>query len=104
MATKGQPFRHLYNAAWLKRRRLQLARQPLCELCLGEGLAVPARVVHHVVPHRGDALVFRTSPLQSLCEWHHNAHAREDELRGYVGGYGEDGLPLSTTHPIYRGA
>src|SRR5262245_36089700 len=39
---------------WLKQRRYQLAREPLCRMCAAEGRVVAAEVVDHVKHHEGD--------------------------------------------------
>src|SRR5215467_637063 len=104
MASRGlHPHRHLYNVWWYPWRWQQLDGHPLCAMCLAEGQAVPATVVDHVTPHQGDPWIFRTSELQSLCAWHHDAHKKEDEARGYRGGYGPDGLPLDPSPPALIG-
>jgi 5-methylcytosine-specific restriction enzyme A len=36
---------------WRKRRRRQLQHQPLCEMCLADGIVAPATIVDHVEPH-----------------------------------------------------
>ena len=39
-------------------KRRQLAKQPLCEMCERRGRTVPATIVHHRTPHRGDWAMF----------------------------------------------
>jgi hypothetical protein len=39
------------TANWLRRRRHQLAIEPLCRLCFERGHIVPATVADHVQPH-----------------------------------------------------
>jgi 5-methylcytosine-specific restriction protein A len=43
-----------YGPRWRRARAAFLARHPLCALCRAQGRVVPATVVDHVVPHRGD--------------------------------------------------
>jgi hypothetical protein len=55
-------------------RRQKFASQPLCELCLSEGLVRPANTVHHLTEHHGDKTRFfhvSLADLQSLCREHH---------------------------------
>ena len=47
-----------YGARWRKARLAFLAGHPLCASCQAEGCLVPATVVDHVVPHRGDQTLF----------------------------------------------
>jgi len=64
---------------WEQRRQLQLAREPWCAECLLLDRYTPATDVHHVIDHRGDPLIFATSPLQSLC---HACHTRMKMKKG----------------------
>ena len=71
-----------YNAAWQRRRKEQLAKEPCCEKCLKEGRVELATVADHIVAHKGDPVLF-AGPLQSLCKRHHDEKTvRED------GGFG----------------
>jgi hypothetical protein len=46
-----------------------LARRPLCVACMEWSRVTPARVVDHVVPHRGDTRLFwDESNWQALCK------------------------------------
>lgn len=64
---------------WRKRRAAQLLAEPLCTMCLAEGIATAATVADHVEPHRGDAHLFWNGELQSLCASHHNAAKQRAE-------------------------
>lgn len=58
-----------YDSRWRAARKHFLERHPLCALCLKEGKTVPATVVDHVIPHRGDARLFwDKSNWQPLCK------------------------------------
>jgi 5-methylcytosine-specific restriction enzyme A len=77
---EAQPWRAFYKTAqWLAIRQHKLREQPLCERHLKEGEYVPATVVHHVEPHRGDWGKFITGPFESLCEHCHNSDAQSEE-------------------------
>lgn len=66
----ASPWRALYRTdGWRARRAAQLVRVPLCEDCNTH----PATDAHHVEAHRGDARLFWTSRLMSLCA---RCHAR----------------------------
>lgn len=71
------------TARWQRIRRLQLAREPLCAMCLKEGgRPTVARVCDHVEPHRGDPDKFWNGPFQSLCFEHHNSDKQRIERGG----------------------
>jgi 5-methylcytosine-specific restriction protein A len=74
------PWRAWYGTArWRAIRDAQLAREPLCRMCLAEGVVTPARVCDHIEPHRSDADKFWNGPFQSLCEFHHNRDKQRAE-------------------------
>jgi 5-methylcytosine-specific restriction protein A len=71
----------LYGRAWQKRSKAHLTAWPWCEDCLKKGIYIPASEVHHEQQHKGDRLVFNTSPLTSLCkECHGIRTANEKKL------------------------
>jgi 5-methylcytosine-specific restriction protein A len=47
-----------YGSRWRRARAAFLARHPLCAACWAQGRVVPATVVDHLVPHRGDQKLF----------------------------------------------
>ena len=47
-----------YGPRWRRARAAFLARHPLCAACRARGRVVPATIVDHVVPHRGDQRLF----------------------------------------------
>jgi len=81
------------NRRWRRRRRRQLAQQPLCEFCLAKGLVVPADVVDHIEEHHGDRMKFWYGALRSLCRpCHERRHYRvPGGRRSWIG---VDGWPL----------
>ena len=86
---------------WVKGRLVHLQRHPLCARCLREGRTTPARVVHHLVPHRGDWRLFRDPKnWESLCKPCHDAAEQSTERRGYDKTVGADGWPADVRHPI----
>ncbi len=57
---------------WRALRASQLARQPLCEMCLEVGYVKAARVADHITPIRAGGDPF--GELRSLCDECHSAH------------------------------
>ena len=68
-----------YSARWRRARLAFLARHPLCASCQAQERLVPATVVDHVVPHRGDQTLFwQESNWAPACKRCHDAKtARE---------------------------
>ena len=62
-----------YGPLWRRARAAYLARYPLCVPCEAAGRLVSATVVDHVVPHRGDPVLFwDESQWQGLCKCCHD--------------------------------
>lgn len=94
--------RRLYKTArWQRLRQMALNRDKgLCRYCNGQGRTVPAEVVDHIQPHRGDhARFYDLDNLQSLCRPHHDATKQAEERGGYVKGADVDGNPVDPGHP-----
>lgn len=72
------------RAAWRRCRALKLARDPLCEVCLGLGLVrpEPATQVHHKVDLavRPD-LAYDLANLEALCQSHHSSETMRRNRR-----------------------
>ena len=68
-----------YGAKWRRARLAFLAQHPLCASCQTAGRLVPATIVDHVVPHRGDQKLFwDESNWAPACKRCHDAKtARE---------------------------
>jgi 5-methylcytosine-specific restriction enzyme A len=68
-----------YGPRWRRARAAYLARHPLCVTCRDAGQLVPATVVDHVMPHRGDQKLFwDEANWAALCKPCHDAKtARE---------------------------
>jgi 5-methylcytosine-specific restriction protein A len=68
-----------YGPRWRRARAAYLRRHPLCVSCAAAGRLEPATVVDHVVPHRGDAVLFwNKRNWAALCKPCHDAKtARE---------------------------
>ncbi|HPJ03272.1 MAG TPA: HNH endonuclease signature motif containing protein [Candidatus Limiplasma sp.] len=58
-----------YDSQWQKARTRFLKQNPLCTECLRNNRIVPATVVDHIIPHRGDETLFwDESNWQPLCK------------------------------------
>ena len=101
--TAKEKWHHLYNARWRKLRLAHLNRSPLCAYCLEAGRATQADIVDHIVPHKGDEVLFwDVSNLRSLCKLCHDSIKAEEENKGYAQGCGQDGTPIDKKHPWYE--
>ena len=68
-AIRGNSSFRGYNRKWREARARYLRLNPLCIKCLERGTLEPATVVDHIVPHRGDPLLFWDEKnWQSLCK------------------------------------
>ncbi len=75
-----------YGSEWRKARRGFLAAHPLCEQCMKEGRYTRATDVDHIIPHRGDMVLFwDRSNWQALCHSCHSKKTAREEL-----------------HPVYK--
>jgi len=62
-----------YDSAWRKARSAYLAKHSFCAMCAAQGVTIPATVVDHIRPHRGNkALFWDPNNWQPLCAPHHN--------------------------------
>ncbi|MBM3114561.1 HNH endonuclease [Jeongeupia naejangsanensis] len=77
---RGTSAQRGYGSRWQKARATYLRSHPFCVACAARHRLVPANVVDHVVPHRGDQTLFwDTNNWQPLCKSCHDAKtARED--------------------------
>ena len=72
---KQKPSYAMYSYPRSKQiRKVQLENHPWCENCqLVDNVNIPAEVVDHITPHRGDRnLFFDTDNIQSLCKECHD--------------------------------
>jgi 5-methylcytosine-specific restriction endonuclease McrA len=96
---RGSSAARGYGSRWQKARATWLKRHPLCKMHSELGHVVPATVVDHIVPHRGDqALFWDQGNWQSLCKHCHDSIKQQQEKSGTVPGCGLSGLPLDPNH------
>lgn len=71
-----------YNSRWRKLSQQYLRKHPMCVHCLQQGRYVPATVVDHIIPHRGDsALMWDESNWQALCKPCHDKKTGNEDSR-----------------------
>lgn len=110
--TKGtfeKPWHQWYGLQrWRNRAALQMKMHPLCVMCESKGETVPAEIADHIIPHRGDYVLFWFGKLQSLCASHHSGDKAILERGGVVKDYridiDESGWPIDPKHPVYKTA
>jgi 5-methylcytosine-specific restriction protein A len=82
--SRGSSAKRGYDYRWRKYRLWHLKHHPLCVHCLAEGRYVPATVVDHIIPHKGDEILFwDPKNHQSLCAKCHNRKTASED-----GGFG----------------
>lgn len=74
-----------YDSRWRRARKRFLAAHPLCESCKKSNLLVPATVVDHITPHRGnEGLFWDELNWQALCKSCHDSKTMtEDRYQEY---------------------
>ena len=73
-----------YDYKWQRSRKGFLAKHPLCVHCERLGKVAAATDLDHIVPHRGDMVLFWTrANWQGLC---HSCHSRKTAQED--GGFG----------------
>ena len=59
-----------YDSRWRRARERHFAAYPLCVCCEAQGRVSPARILDHVIPHKGDSRLFwDPHNWQGLCDW-----------------------------------
>lgn len=77
---RGSSAQRGYDYRWQKASKTFLARNPLCRYCLRDDRIAAATVVDHIVPHRGDRVLFwDESNWQGLCSTCHNSTKQSEE-------------------------
>ena len=94
-------MKRLYDSStWRKMRKRQLAKHPLCSMCLARGRHKIATVADHIIPHHGDEKLFKDPDnLQSLCAICHDSRKALIENKGHSAACDVNGFPLDEGHP-----
>jgi 5-methylcytosine-specific restriction endonuclease McrA len=103
-SAEADAWRGLYKLArWAFARAAQLAKQPLCEMCLDVDRVTPATVVNHRIAHKGDLTLFwDPNNHQSVCKPHHDGPIQRAEHKGFSGAVDAGGWPTDPKHPANR--
>lgn len=98
-------YRQWYKTReWAAARVAQFKRQPFCERHLARGQRVPATVVNHRVPHKGNwALFIDPANHESTCKPCHDSSIQSEEKLGYSKAVDADGWPVDPRHRANRG-
>lgn len=74
-----------YDSRWRTASKRYLNNNPLCVYCLKYSKMVKATVVDHIVPHRGDKILFwDETNWQALCKSCHDSKTMtEDRYKEY---------------------
>lgn len=82
---RGTAHQRGYDAEWKKHRDQFLSEHPLCVECRRKGYVMPATVVDHIIPHKGDKdLFWNKSNWQPLCETHHNIKTASEDRGAWM--------------------
>ncbi len=77
---RGSARKRGYNKQWEKESKGFLKEHPLCVECEKQGKFIPAQVVDHIVPHRGNQKLFWDKRnWQPLCKHHHDQKTARGE-------------------------
>jgi 5-methylcytosine-specific restriction endonuclease McrA len=72
-AERGSARQRGYTAAWDRAAKGFKAEHPLCLGCEAVGRIKAADVADHIIPHKGDRVLFwLRSNWQPACDWHHD--------------------------------
>lgn len=78
---RGTAHERGYDAQWRKYRERYLAEHPLCVPHQANGEVVPATVVDHIIPHKGDPkLLWDPNNHRASCAPCHNERVDEGDF------------------------
>ena len=70
---RSTPTERGYDYKWQKFRKEYLKKNPFCVVCLNKGKLIQAKVIDHIVPHKGNERLFwDENNMQTLCIRCHN--------------------------------
>ncbi len=78
---RGSATARGYDSKWQRESKAYLNKNPFCVEHLKRGLHVPATVVDHIIPHKGDKKLFwDRKNWQGLCVSCHNRKTRTEDM------------------------
>jgi 5-methylcytosine-specific restriction protein A len=80
---RPSPSARGYDARWRKVRRLVLNTEPLCRMCLQNGITEPGSHVDHIIPMARGGAQYDLDNLQPLCASCHSVKTAKED-----GGFG----------------
>ena len=81
---RGSAASRGYDSRWQRESKAFLRANPLCAECLRENRVKAATLVDHIIPHKGDMILFwDKSNWQPLCDHHHAVKTAKED-----GGFG----------------
>lgn len=99
---RASAARRGYGRRWRQARELFLRAHPLCVACGRHGLVVPATVVDHITPHKGNRKLFwDRSNWQALCKGCHDEKTLGEQGKSQykMPGCTTGGYPTDPRHP-----
>lgn len=76
---RSNPNRHIYDSMQWRRLAKQHKREnPLCVMCLKEGIVTPVYCTDHSLPINEGGSPFDWNNLQSLCRSHHESKSSKE--------------------------
>lgn len=81
--TRGTSTERQYDARWRKARTQHLLNEPLCRPCKAQGIYHAGTIVDHIIPHRGDPVLFwDSSNWQTICTTQHAIKSNKERNQG----------------------
>lgn len=100
-ARRGSARERGYTVEWDKSALFFKRQHPLCLGCEAVGWITATEVVDHVVPHKGDMVLFwDQSRWQPACRFHHDVVKQQLELMFARGAIAEADLWLNSSSAI----
>jgi 5-methylcytosine-specific restriction protein A len=98
---RGSARQRGYDARWDRLAAIEKRCHPLCVGCLAIGRTAATEVIDHIMPHKGDRVLFwAPDNRQAACTWHHSVVKQVLEARFAKGEIGSAALRLDSDAAI----